>query len=96
MDKARAEEIRQGAYLPIQVGASLTDVRKGCLTDHTGDHISHRNRDYCECTGLYWIWKNYTEADYLGLCHYRRYFLNNNGKIHPDRHMWDLPITVAV
>lgn len=72
MDTAEAEEIRQGAYLPIQVGARLTDVRKGCLTDDTGDHISHRNRDYCECTGLYWIWKNTSGQEYVGLAHYRR------------------------
>lgn len=58
---------------PIQVGAADTDVRKGFVTDDTGDNISIKNRDYCECTALYWIWKNVQETDgYVGLEHYRR------------------------
>lgn len=56
----------------IQVGTGMTDIRKGCLTDNTGDNISKKNREYCECTGLYWIWKNTGHQDYVGLEHYRR------------------------
>lgn len=57
---------------PIQVGAALTDIRKGCITDNTGDNISIENANYCECTGLYWAWKNTDDCDYVGLEHYRR------------------------
>ncbi len=57
--------------VPIQVGASMTDKRIADITDNTGDNISKRNRHYSETTALYWMWKN-AEADYLGLCHYRR------------------------
>lgn len=58
----------------IQAGAALTSGRMGCLTDDTGDHISERNQDYCECTALYWIWKNTAGQDYVGLSQYRRRF----------------------
>lgn len=57
--------------IPIQVGAALTDKKITDLTDDVGDNISNRNRHYSETTALYWMWKN-AEADYLGLCHYRR------------------------
>lgn len=60
--------------IPIQVGAVLTETRICSLTDDTGDNISDRNRDYSECTALYWMWKNAPEVDYIGLCHYRRHF----------------------
>lgn len=43
------------------------------LKDNTGDHISYKNKSYCELTTQYWAWKN-IEADYYGFCHYRRYF----------------------
>lgn len=60
----------------IQVGAALTDKRiaDGVITDNTGDNISEKNRQFCELTGLYWIWKHAKE-DVVGLVHYRRHFL---------------------
>ncbi len=63
---------KSDGHLPIQVGASLTSMRKGYQTDCTDDNISLKNRDYCECTGLYWIWKNTSGQYYVGLEHYRR------------------------
>lgn len=91
MDQAKAEDIRMSGYLPIQVGASLTNVRKGCITDHTGDHISEKNRDYCECTGLYWIWKNTKGQTYVGLSHYRRrLMLDDASIIYINEHNIDL------
>ena len=63
-------------YLPVQVGAAGKELL-GFQTDCEGEHISGKNANYCELTGLYWAWKN-LDADYYGLVHYRRYF--SNGK----------------
>ena len=60
---------------PIQVGAALTDKKIADVTDNTGENISERNRHFSEATALYWMWKN-ANADYLGLCHYRRLWKN--------------------
>ena len=59
-------------YLPLQVGAEGKKLI-GYTPDNTGDTISAKNPNYCELTGLYWGWKN-LPCDYIGLCHYRRYF----------------------
>lgn len=60
----------------LQVGAALTDRRiyEGVATDCEGDNISDRNQQFCELTGLYWVWKHARE-DYVGLVHYRRHFI---------------------
>lgn len=59
--------------IPIQAGAALTDQRCCLVTDDTGCNISERNREFCELTALYWIWKNDVH-DIVGLNHYRRNF----------------------
>ncbi|MCI8951133.1 MAG: DUF4422 domain-containing protein [Lachnospiraceae bacterium] len=76
MDKPLKEKVSHHAWdQDIQVGAALTNIRIAHLTDCSGDHISEKNRQYCELTALYWIWKNAgAEYGYLGLCHYRRRF----------------------
>lgn len=48
-------------------------LSRGLIQDNTGNHISGKNKSYCELTTQYWAWKN-AEADYYGFCHYRRYF----------------------
>lgn len=64
-------------YLPLQVGKALHEPI-GITGDDTGDNISGKNPNFCELTGLYWAWKN-LDADYIGLCHYRRYFAEKSG-----------------
>lgn len=61
-------------FQPVQVGASRTNERfTWALHDDEGDNISDLNPMYCELTTQYWAWKN-VDADYIGFCHYRRYF----------------------
>lgn len=60
-------------YLPIHVGAENSKKSvPGTTPDNTGDNISEKNPMYCELTAQYWLWKN-IDADYYGLCHYRRF-----------------------
>lgn len=59
-------------YMPIHVGSEGKESI-GYIGDNSGDHISSRNKNYCELTGLYWAWKNLA-ADYIGVAHYRRHF----------------------
>lgn len=67
-------------YVPLQVGrARGGDL--GYPGDDTGDNISDLNEFYGELTGLYWIWKNDADSDIIGICHYRRFFLNEKGTL---------------
>lgn len=66
-------------YIPLHVGREgKPDL--GYLGDNIGENISDLNFLYGELTGLYWIWQNITDMDYVGMCHYRRYFLNSAQK----------------
>ena len=63
-------------YIPLHVGRKgKQDL--GYLGDDTGENISDLNFLYGELTGLFWIWQNVWDADFVGLCHYRRYFINS-------------------
>lgn len=77
LDRPLEREYPLAAYERIiQAGAELTDVRlyPGVLTDNVGENISAKNRQYCELTAMYWIWKH-AEAEVVGMAHYRRHFI---------------------
>lgn len=72
-------------YIPIQVGKALNpDLNLGFVCDNTGNNISEKNNSFSELTALYWAWKNLKEFDYIGLCHYRRYFKISPSKLDKD------------
>lgn len=61
-------------FEPLLVGAiNKSEIKQYKNRDDDGNNISQKNKNYCELTGLYWIWKN-IEADVVGVCHYRRFF----------------------
>ncbi len=59
----------------IQVGCAVNGGRlPDMLHDDEGDNDSGLNKMLCEMTAQYWAWKHVTDAEYVGFCHYRRYF----------------------
>lgn len=77
LDKTLQSEYRLASYeKEIQAGAALADrcLYPGIDRDDTGDHISVWNRQYCELTVLYWLWKHAKEET-VGMVHYRRHFI---------------------
>ncbi len=80
MTHKKFKEPEDDIYVPLHVGrAGAGDL--GYLGDDTGDSISRWNNFYGELTGVYWVWKNEKEADIIGICHYRRFFLNEQRKL---------------
>lgn len=76
-----SETIDNPLFVPVRCGA-VFDKRENVtmLGDNTGDNISEKRMSFCELTVQYWAWKN-VEADYYGLCHYRRYFSFSDKKL---------------
>lgn len=58
----------------IQAGAAITDIRIADLTDYSGKNISAKNKQYCEMSATYWVWKNTSHA-WNGIEHYRRHIM---------------------
>ena len=80
MTHKKFDEQTDKIYIPLHVGkAKAADL--GYIGDDTGENISDLNCYYSELTGIYWIWKNYITSDYVGICHYRRYLINAEGRI---------------
>ena len=67
----------------IGSGAHKRKFPKNWLNDSMGQkHISKKNFNYGTLTSIYWIWKNHIkylkQDDYIGICHYRRFWLKKN------------------
>lgn len=73
-------------YVPVRCGAVFDkNPDSPLLGDNTGDNISEKRMTLCEFTVQYWAWKN-VEADYYGLCHYRRYLSFGAREEKPNDH----------
>ncbi len=76
-------------YVPLHVGREGKE-NLGYLSDNTGDNISHKNKYYSELTGMYWVWKNYQSSENVGICHYRRFLVNDAGKLFTEQEIESL------
>ena len=76
-------------YVPLQVGSAVHEPL-GYLRDDSGENISAQNCYYAELTGMYWVWKNISDAEYVGVCHYRRYLLNELGFVYTKKELEQL------
>lgn len=93
-DQVYSDEV----YTPIHVGRSISSYKEemsNMIGDDTGDNISELNPQYCELTALYWAWKNLKDVDYVGLCHYRRFFEHKITTENMDRIMNDCDIILS-
>lgn len=75
--------INNPLYVNVRCGA-VFDQRENIsiLGDDTGENISEKRNSFSELTVLYWAWKN-IQADYYGLCHYRRFISFGDEPISP-------------
>jgi hypothetical protein len=71
--------------LKIVVGGSFfkkENFPKNWFLDRTKINISKKNNNYGSLTSIYWIWKNelnnYTNNTWIGISHYRRFWLKEN------------------
>lgn len=76
---------KSSCFLPVHVGAEGKRSLPHMQPDNEGENISDRNFTYCELSAQYWAWKN-LDADYIGQCHYRRYFYFGDGSYPANDH----------
>ncbi|SEH23230.1 DUF4422 domain-containing protein [Selenomonas sp. KH1T6] len=63
---------------PVMGGAAAYDGSRTAemeYDDEEADNLSPYNSLYSELTVAHWLWKKAPQANYLGLCHYRRHFV---------------------
>ncbi|MBR1831854.1 MAG: DUF4422 domain-containing protein [Ruminiclostridium sp.] len=58
----------------VHAGSALGGELEADFDDNTGNNISSKNKQYCEMSVTYWVWKNQYH-DWMGIEHYRRHLL---------------------
>jgi len=79
--------LHNDVYIPIHVGRAISKYQKemaDMIGDDTGENISEKNPYYSEMTAQYWAWKNVHNCEYIGFCHYRRFFEIDFDKVNVD------------
>lgn len=66
--------VKDESYKFLSLGNNTELYGDNIYRDDTLDNVSDLNLFYSELSGYYWIYKNYDIKDYIGFCHYRRYF----------------------
>ena len=79
LDDSNFKKIKNLGYIPV--GLKNDNFSSEWLRDNTLDNISKKNPYYGEYTFYYWYWKNLLklkkENEWVGFCHYREYWGNN-------------------
>ena len=66
--------VKDESYKILSLGNNTELYGDNIYRDDTLDNVTDINLFYSELSGYYWIYKNYDIKDYIGFCHYRRYF----------------------
>ena len=80
LSNSNLDKIKKINYIPVGLGKE--NFNKEWIRDNTKENISTKNSWYGENTFYYWLWKNNFkknfDTDWVGFCHYRRFWLKDN------------------
>jgi len=83
IDMKNVNIVENPIYIPMFCGAIFFESENSKISrDDTKANISDRKEYLSEFTIQYWAWKN-VRADYIGLCHYRRFLAFNVSPLIP-------------
>lgn len=68
------KQVLNESYKILSVGKNNELYGDNIIRDDVGITCYDLSNFYSELSGYYWIWKNYNIKDYIGFCHYRRFF----------------------
>ncbi len=71
--KAFPVKLESEIFTPIHVWKKLSNINLNIIWDDSWDNISNLNKEFCELTAMYWVWKNQIKTDYIWFFHYRRF-----------------------